>query len=196
MDRIRTQAQSETAHLYFMSALFSGIPVIIMTNLLGVNCSALGRKTLMLIYLAAMTIKFLLILLQCVYIDWPDWVFYLGAFIEGISGSTGVFYLSLYCYIADFTSPGSRSYRITFLNSLNSVANLCVTFAAGFVIKWYGYFYLFLVSVVLIATSLVYTIFLIPEPLVEIRDKSILDRLKLCSLNRIAKCLTVTIYII
>lgn len=191
MDRIRTQAQMDTAHLYFVSALFTGIPVIIMTNILGVNCSTLGRKTLMLIYLATMTLKFLLILLQCVYVDWPDWLFYVGAFAEGISGSTGVFYLSLYCFIADFTSPGSRSYRITLLNSLNSMANLSVTFLCGYVIKWYGYFYLFLVSLVLMATSLVYTIFLIPEPLVELRDKSILERLKLCSLKRTVDCLTV-----
>lgn len=190
-ERIRNQAQSETAHLYFVSALFSGIPVIIMTNLLGVNCSTLGRKTLMLIYLSVMTVKFTLILLQCLYPEWPDWLFYLGAFIEGISGSGGVFYLSLYCYIADLTSPSARSYRITLLNNLNSVASLCVTFLCGYVIKYYGYVYLFLASLCFMVISLVYTIFLIPEPLVELRDMNIFERLKLCSVKRTVNCFKV-----
>jgi predicted MFS family arabinose efflux permease len=191
MNQIRNQAQSDTAHLYFISALFSGIPVIIMTNVLGVNCSTLGRKTLLLIYLAAMSIKFTLLLFQCIYPEWPDWLFYVGAFTEGISGSSGVFYLSLYCYISDYSSASSRSYRITFLNSLNSIANLCVTFICGYMIQWYGYFYLFLVSLVLMVLSLIYTVLLIPEPLVELKDKSMVDRLKLCSLRRTLNCFTV-----
>jgi MFS family permease len=184
MDRIRLQAQSDTANLYFISSFFSGIPVIIMTNILGVNCSTLGRKTLMLIYLFAMTLKFTLILFQCIYPDLPDWLFYAGAFIEGISGSSGVFYLSLYCFIADLTTASSRSYRITFLNNLNSIASLCVTFICGYVITYYGYFYLFLTSLFLIFVALVYTIFLIPEPLIELRHKSFVERLSNCSLKR------------
>lgn len=191
MSRIRTQAQSDTAQLYFVSALFSGIPVIVMTNLLGVNCSTLGRKTLMIIYLSAMSVKFTLIMFQCLYPEWPDWLFYVGALIEGISGSSGVFYLSLYCYIADFTAPSSRSYRITLLNNLNSLASLCVTFACGYVIKYYGYLYLFMASLILMVVSLVYTMFFIPEPLVELRDKSILQRLKLCSLRKTVNCFSV-----
>lgn len=196
MNRIRLDAQSQTAHLFFISALFSGIPVILMTNILGVNCSTLGRKTLMLIYLAAMSIKFTLLVFQCLNPDWPDWLFYVGAFVEGMSGSSGIFYLSLYCYIADFTSTRSRSYRITLLNSLNSIASLCVTFACGYVIKWYGYFYLFLVALVFMVISLLYTIFFIPEPLTELRDKSLIDRLKLCSLKRTVNCFTVCLIVV
>lgn len=196
MDRIRMEAQSQTANLFFISALFSGIPVIIMTNLLGVNCSSLGRKTLMLFYLAAMSIKFTLLLLQCIYPDWPDWLFFVGAFIEGISGSSGVFYLSLYCYITDFTSNRSRSYRITLLNSLNSFASLCVTFLCGYVIVWYGYFYLFFAALIFMLISLLYTIFFIPEPLVELHDKSLIDRLKLCSLKRTVNCFMVSVFLL
>lgn len=187
IDRIRTQAQEQTANLYFVSSLFSGIPVIIMTNLLGANCSNLGRKTLMLIYLFLMSLKFLLILLQCVYPEWPDWLFYLGAFIEGICGSGGVFYLALYCYISDYTSQSSRSFRITFLNNMNSLASLCVTFACGYVIKFYGYFYLFLASAVLMFIAFVYTVFLIPESLRELKSVSYWQRLKRCSKKRVFK---------
>ncbi len=187
IDRIRTQAQEQTANLYFISSLFSGIPVIIMTNLLGANCSNLGRKTLMLIYLFLMSLKFLLIFLQCVYPEWPDWLFYVGAFIEGICGSGGIFYLALYCYISDYTSQSSRSFRITFLNNMNSLASLCVTFACGYVIKFYGYFYLFLTSAILMFIAFVYTVFLIPESLRELKSVSYWQRLKRCSIKRVFK---------
>jgi hypothetical protein len=184
MDRIRVQAQSDTAHLDFIASIFSGIPLIIMSNLLGVNCSMLGRKTLILIYLFAMTLKFTLILCQCIYPDLPDSLFYAGAFIDGMSGSNGIFYLSLHCFIADFTTASSRSYRITLLNNLNSLANLCVTFISGYMIKYYGFFYNFLAALILIVASLVYTIRWIPEPLIELREKSMLERLRNCSLKR------------
>jgi len=138
-----------------------------------------------------MNVKFLLILFQCVYPEWPDWVFYLGALIEGISGGGGVFYLALYCYISDLTSPSSRSYRITFLNNTNAMANLCVTFICGYIIKYYGYFYLFLASVVLVFSAFLYTLILVPEPLVELKDKSFCQRLKSCSIKRTINCFTV-----
>ncbi|RNA16674.1 proton-coupled folate transporter-like [Brachionus plicatilis] len=188
---IRTQAQAETAKLYFMSSIFCGIPVIIMTNILGVNCSTLGRKTLMLIYLFVMSLKYILLLFQCLNPSWPDWLFYVGAFIEGVSGSAGVFFLSLYCYIADLTSPASRSYRITLLNNLNSLATLCVTFVCGYVIKYFGYFYLFFASVILMLISFFYTLLLIPEPLIDLHHTSLVQRIKKCSIKRTINCFRV-----
>lgn len=159
MEKIQMQAQEQTSNLFYECAFFSGIPVIIMTFVLGMNCTNLGRKTLMINFLLAMTLKFSLHLIQCMYPEWPDWLFYLGAFIDGVSGSTGVFNLSLYCYIADLTCPSSRSYRITLINSLNSMASLCVTLVCGYVIKYFGFFYLFLASDIFIVIALFYTIF-------------------------------------
>lgn len=190
-EKIRSQAQAETANLYFISALFSAIPVLLMTNFLGVNCSVLGRKTLMLIYLFLITIRYALILFQCLNPHWPDWLFYLGAFIEGLGGGSGIYYLSLYCFISDTTSISTRSYRITFINNLNSIASLCVTFVCGYVIKYYGYFLLFLTSLILILISFVYTLFLIPEPLSELKDKNFLQRIKACSFRRLFNCFKV-----
>jgi hypothetical protein len=103
----------------------------------------------------------------------------------GISGSTGVFYLALHCFIADITTNSSRSYRITLLNNLNSIASIIVTFICGYVIKYYGFIYVFIMALFFMFTALVYTIFVIYEPLVELRDKSFLSRLRMCSFRRI-----------
>ncbi len=162
-----------------------------MTNILGVNCSQLGRKTLLVINLLTLTIRYFVYLLQSFFVDWPDWVFYVGSFIESLSGSTGIFYLALYCFISDLTPPSERSYRITFINNLNSIASLCVTGICGYVIKYYGYFYLFLTSWLLIIISLIYTIFFIPEPLAELKGVSFWSRLKSCSIRKSSNCLKV-----
>lgn len=192
LNEIRNKAQSQTAHLYFLCALYSAIPVILMTNILGVNCSVLGRKTLLVINFITLTIRYFIFLLQSIFTEWPDWVFYVGAFIENISGSQGIFYLALYCFISDLTPASDRSYRITLVNNINSIASLCVTGACGYVIKYYGYFYLFLTSTLLTIFVLFYTIFFVSEPLEELRSVSMWTRISRCSIRKSANCLKVS----
>lgn len=191
MNRIQTEAQEQTANLYFEMALYSSIPVIIMTNLLGVNCSNLGRKCLMLIYLSMLSLRYLLFLLQCIYPAWPDYLFLVGAILEGMSGGSGVLYLAFFSYISDLTSARSRSFRISLLGNINTAASLCTLYACGIVIKYYGYFHLFLTSVCLILFALLYTIFLVPETLVEIKHKNIFQRIRSCSVRKCFNCFKV-----
>ena len=191
MKDIIVKAQEESANLYFMCALLAGIPVMIMTNILGVNCSKLGRKTLMVIYLLALTIRYFILMLQCVYPDLPDYLFYVGSLIDGLSGSGGVYYLALCCYISDITRPSTRSYRIALLSNLNSMANLCVTFICGYVIKYYGYFFPFLASNILVVIALFYTVLFIPETQIELENKSLWTRLKSCSIKNTLNCFRV-----
>lgn len=191
MNRIRNEAQMQTANLYFYCALYAAIPIIFMTNILGVNCSCLGRKTLILINQFTLILRYLLYLLQCVFEDWPDWLFYAGSFIESLSGSQGIFYLALYCFITDLTPAKERSYRITFINNLNAAASLCMTGICGYVIKYYGYFYLFLTSWLLVIIAFIYTLTFIPEPLAELHDKTFWDRLWSCSLMKSSNCIKV-----
>ena len=100
----------------------------------------------------------------------------------------GCFYLALYCFISDLSSHATRSFRITFVNNLNAFATLSVTFVCGFVIKYYGYLYLFVASVGLILVAFIYTIFFIPEPLLALRHKSFCARVKSCSVMRSLNC--------
>lgn len=50
---------------------------------------------------------------------------------------------------------------------------------------------MFLASVILIIISLVYTIFFIPEPLIELKTKSLWTRVKSCSIKRSLNCFRV-----
>ncbi len=191
MNKIQVQAQEETAQLYYEMALYSSIPVIIMTNLLGTNCSNLGRKFLMILFLSMLTIRYLIFLLQCLYPWLPDYLFYIGSCLEGMSGGSGILYLAFFSYISDSTSPKSRSFRISLLVNINSAASLCTLYTCGIVIKLYGYFYLFLTSLCLTLLALLYAIFLVPESLSELKNKRICQRIRSCSFRKCLNCFKV-----
>lgn len=190
-DNIRIQAQQQTAALLFLCAIFGGIPCIISTNILGVNCSKLGRKTLLLITLFAMNVRNIIYIFQALYPDLPDYLFYITSLLDGISGSNGVFYLALHCYVSDTTSSESRSYRITLVNYMSSITGLFVTFGCGYMITYLGYVYVFAIAFVFHLLSFVYTVFCVPEPIVTLRDKSFVSRVASCSLKSITNCFKV-----
>ena len=184
-DMIRIKAQEESARFFFICSLFGGIPCIFTTNLLGVNCSKLGRKFLLILGLTVMTIRCVIFLFLAIYPSLPDYLFYLCALLDGLSGSNGLFYLVLHCYIADLTTSKNRSYRLTFINYIGSISSLLISYVCGYVIKYLGFVYIFASSLLFYFLSLVYLIAFVPEPLAEVRKKSIYERLKSCSVKRI-----------
>jgi hypothetical protein len=184
-DLIRLKAQKETANFFYLCSLYGGIPCIFTTNLLGVNCSKLGRKCLLLIGLTIMTLRCIVFLLISIYPALPDYLFYICAFFDGLSGSNGLFYLVLHCYIADLTTTKTRSYRLTFINYIGSISSLLISYTCGYVIKYLGYVYIFAASLIFYFLSLVYLVIFVPEPLSEVRTKSFLQRLHSCSIKRI-----------
>jgi hypothetical protein len=192
-DLIRIQAQQDSAHFFFVFSLFGGIPCIFTTNLLGVNCSKLGRKFLLILGLTVMTVRCTIFLLLSIYTTLPDYLFYISSLLDGLSGSTGLFYMVVHCYIADLTTTKNRSYRLTFINYISSISNLFVSYACGYVIKYLGYVYIFASSLLFHFLALFYLIIFVPEPLFEIRNKSIFERLKSCSFKRIKNSFNVLI---
>ena len=97
----------------------------------------------------------------------------------------------VYAYIADTVPIKDRSFRISFFLIIGSIANLVVTFACGYVIKYYGFIYVFATSMALSIAALLYTIFVIPESLTELRHKSLCQRIRSCSFFSYLRCFRV-----
>ena len=93
--------------------------------------------------------------------------------------------------MADTVSLEDRSFRITLINIIGSVSTLTVTLPAGYLIQYYGYMYVFLASVVLSASALLYGICAVPESLAQLRNKSVWERLSSCSVRNVINCVTV-----
>lgn len=185
LDYLRVKAQQKTANLLFICSLCGGIPCIIATNILGANCNKLGRKFLILLTSICTTFRVFVYFILSVYPSLPDYLFYICSLLDGLVGSGGTYSLALYCYITDITSDNDRSYRLTFINYIGSLANLLISLACGYIIKYFGFIYLFLSSFLLYLFACFYIIFFIPETLAELKTKTFLQRIKSCSLKHI-----------
>jgi hypothetical protein len=185
------QAQRETANLFFLMALFGGIPCIFASMILGVNTSKLGRRLLLIISLISINVRNLIYVYQAYYPELPDYIFLVSSLIDGITGSSGVFYLALHCFITDITQLKSRSYRLTLINYTSSITSLIVSYTSGYMIKYLGYFYLFILSFAFNFSALLYTILFVPEPIRSLNNKSLFARIKSCSIKRIFNCIKV-----
>ena len=80
---------------------------------------------------------------------------------------------------------------MAFISVIGFVANLSVTLVCGYVIKYWGFLYLFLTSAILSTTSLTYSVLVIPESLAELAGKSYWQRIKTCSFKHYLNCIKV-----
>ena len=93
----------------------------------------------------------------------------------------------MYACIADVVSVEDRSYRMSLLPIVSSTASLATIVPAGYILKYVrdGFAYLFTLNSALLALTLVYAGRLIDEPLVELRDRSLWQRIRSCSFNNL-----------
>ena len=123
-DDAANKAQEMTSSLNFTCSLFSSISLVLMTMLFSINCSRLGRKTLIVNYVFMNTLRYSLIFCQCLFPDWPDWVFYVSSFLDGLSSSMVTFHMGKPLYMEHFIR-----FFLVFFNSM------CV-FVKPFIATW------------------------------------------------------------
>jgi hypothetical protein len=185
IDLFRQQAQEQSANILFYCGLFGGLPAIFSTNWLGVNCRKLGRKTLLVFSLFSMVVRNLMFLMQAIYPLLPDYLFFINSFIDGLCGGNQLYFLVLYCYIADVTPYKTRSYRLTLINYMSSIMFIFVSYGTGYVIKFFGFVWVFGVSLGFHLIALLYAIIFVPEPLGSLRTMTLRTRIRSCSTKRI-----------
>lgn len=82
-------AQQRSAHLFFRTNLSSSCPVIIMTYILGLYTSKLGKRCVLLLPMIGGACQ-CSIWLIIIYFHLSEYWWYIAAFIAGLSGSSGV----------------------------------------------------------------------------------------------------------
>ena len=82
-------AQQRSADLFFWTNVWSCVPIIIMTYILGLYTSKLGRRFVLLLPMLGTAVQ-LSIWLSIIYYHLPEYWWYIAAFIVGVSGSDNV----------------------------------------------------------------------------------------------------------
>ncbi|CAF0724878.1 unnamed protein product [Didymodactylos carnosus] len=101
-------AQQQSSNLFFWQNLASSLPVIIMTYLLGIYTSKLGKKIVLILPILGTVIQ-LSIWLAIIYFNLKEYWWLIAAFIQGLSGSGGVFGFIITLIITDTTLENDRS---------------------------------------------------------------------------------------
>ncbi len=82
-------AQQRSADLFFWTNVWSCVPIIIMTYILGLYTPKLGRRFVLLLPMVGTAIQ-LSIWLSIIYYRLPEYWWYIAAFIVGLSGADNV----------------------------------------------------------------------------------------------------------
>jgi hypothetical protein len=82
-------AQQQSADLFFWINLYSSIPVIVMTYILGLYVAKLGKRLVLLLPLFG-TLMETSIQLLVIYFNLPEYWWYIGATLDGFTGASGV----------------------------------------------------------------------------------------------------------
>lgn len=131
-------AQQRSAHLFFRTNLASSCPVIIMTYILGLYTSKLGKRFVLLLPMIGGGSQ-VAIWLAIIYFYLSEFWWYIAAFITGLSGSTGLLGLALNLIITENTTESERSSRFVRLNAMQTALSAITTLGIGYYIVWRGF---------------------------------------------------------
>ena len=167
-------AQQRSADLFFWTNVYSCIPIIIMTYILGLHTPKLGRRFVLILPMLGTAVQ-VSIWLCIIYMNLPEHWWYIAAFIVGLSGSDNVrsinftiiffrytlIYLDfvLNLFITENTSESERSARFVLFGGISMVVSAIGTFVIGYYIAWHGFTDLYWTAFILQVSSIFIVIF-------------------------------------
>ncbi|UJR13101.1 hypothetical protein I4U23_000125 [Adineta vaga] len=151
-------AQQQSADLYSKRELWSSIPMIIMTCLLGLYVTKLGRRFVLILPMIGLSIQ-LFIWLLIIYFQLKTYWWYIAAFILGLTGADGTLHLILNLSITDCTKENNRSTCFVFFEAMTTALTAIGNFIIGYYITWRGFTDLLFFSIILQLLSIFIVIF-------------------------------------
>lgn len=161
----KVQAQSNKYFMYM--GFISSFTAILPTLFLGALTDKFGRKFVFYISFLGLFGSQLLTVMVFLY-DLTPGLLFLSSFMQGLSGSYGLFLAAVFGVVADITSPGKqRAVRVAVLEAVIAVAMSVGTTTSGLWVKKMGYVWPVAFSMGEIFIATLFVLFLIPETLAE-----------------------------
>ncbi|XP_064623234.1 proton-coupled folate transporter-like [Lineus longissimus] len=168
---IATQSvQSETSKWQMYLQVTSSLINVVTTILYGAYSDAAGRRIVLILPAAAMTIKFII---NCfiIYFDLPVYYFLIGQVFDGLGGGFATMMMAVFAYIADITTPEQRGMRIAIAEACLAMSLAISQLAIGYFIRATGYFYPFLSLTIILLLNMLYLSCFVPETVVKQRAR-------------------------
>ncbi|XP_037299543.1 proton-coupled folate transporter-like isoform X2 [Manduca sexta] len=187
-DAIRAQNSNNVSHyekmiqeyiavrLAFRSMIHSIIPCIILPFIGGWSDKTGRRKILMVMPIAGEILQCLSNIINVIFFTIPlEVMIFFDAFFPAVTGSWGVMYLGLFSYISDITTAENRTHRLGLVNFFIFVGVPIGFSLSGIILKFFGYYAVYGVSLTLHTVNLIYLTFKIQDLNIT-EDKKIHDR--------------------
>ncbi|CAF1406261.1 unnamed protein product [Adineta steineri] len=131
-------AQQQSADLFSKIGLWRSGPMIIMTCILGLYMSRLGKRFVLILSMIGIAMQ-VLIWLTIIYFQLPEYWWYVAGFIVGLTGGEAVLHLVLNLFIIDCTKKNDRSTRFVLLEAMTTTLTAMTDFGIGYYIAWNGF---------------------------------------------------------
>ena len=179
-DKEREEIQAAASFWLMLLTISALIPGIISSIILGSYSDRAGRKITMLLPVVGASLCALVYVLV-VFFNLPFQCMFIGNFIFGISGTNTTFSLSVFAYLADTTTKQARTFRIVVLEMISTISIGVGWITFGITVDVIGFFWSYLIILVVYICLVVTIIFLVPETVTKSAD------IKLISLENLMR---------
>ncbi|CAF1346690.1 unnamed protein product [Didymodactylos carnosus] len=157
-----TWAQIQSAHLQFWMNIANGIPLVIMTYILGVCTTKFQKKIILVISFFGNVIQVSFWLLFA-YFNLPLYIWFISSFLQGFGGGSGISQLVVSLIIMDTTLESERGFLSIRLAALCGLVAAVVNLLSGFWIVNHGFKLLFWLALAAQLITIVLSLVLIKE---------------------------------
>lgn len=148
--------------------LIASLLPLLVVIFLGPLSDRYGRKPPMLAVLAGFTALAAVYLIESLKPLWPVEVLYLSTILVNMTGSWVVFNMAVYSYVADITTPDTRTRRLALVDALWYMGGPLGSLLGGWVYHLGGSAPVFVISLILWFICFLYVLFLVPESVKEV----------------------------
>ena len=175
--------QKDSSELLMYLGLCSTFLSVFAIMFLGSLTDRLGRKLVLCVCLVGVLVKEIICVIVIHY-KFSVYALFLGQIAEGLTGAFGGVLMTIFGMVADITIPGkTRALRISVVEGVGAIISGLSLIAVGYWVKYSGFVFPMLFSLILTILSIIFCVLFIPETSkIESRTE------KSCSVAYLSKC--------
>ncbi|XP_048585472.1 proton-coupled folate transporter isoform X2 [Nematostella vectensis] len=162
MQHIEQEVQSLASYVHLGIVMFAALPSVVMSLLIGSWTDSRGRRPALFLPALGSTLESIVVILV-MYFEWPIYVLFVGASLNGLCGSFTTIIMGTMAYIADTTHEDQRSLRLAILEFMVFFGAMVSQLTSGLWIEKYSFIipYWFILSC--LSLSCILVIAIVPE---------------------------------
>ncbi|CAF1194036.1 unnamed protein product [Adineta ricciae] len=182
--------QQNAAKFNVKNSFATLIPSLFAIVLLGSNCDTIGRRPLLFLPFTGKVVRYSLMLIIIAH-DLPDGWLMVAHACEALFGSFGIVMLSALAYITDCTHESKRTRPFLIAEVVTLVARVVPVLAVGLWLQHFLYTIPTSVCLGLSVIGMLYVLFIQPESVQNMRNKSLILQITSIRLQPIIHCIQV-----